>query len=117
MMNLGLMDLATSNVATVSVAADPGVIVGVLGPVLGVMAAMVFASLTYGFIAIGAAALHRTAPPSGDSRPAPVQPELPGSWEITPTIAHLLRSASGSRSARDDRRATLQTISSPRPAV
>lgn len=105
------------NLATMSLDVVPGVMTSVAGPVLGVITAIAFAGVAYGFVAIALAALHRDGRTPRDAQHAPVAAALPGAWEITPTIARLLRSATDDSGARDRQRAALQRISSPRAAV
>ena len=62
------------NFATMSFAVVPGVMVGVMGPALGVIAAVAFTGLAYGFAVIGYAALHRNDRPDRGSRVPALRP-------------------------------------------
>ncbi|MBY0278207.1 hypothetical protein K2Z84_23010 [Candidatus Binatia bacterium] len=104
------------NLATMSFDVVPGVMIGIAGPILGVIAAIAFAGVAYGFVALGHAAVHHDDRPTDDAPRSPVAAPLPAAWEITPTIAQLLRSASDA-GAREHRHVALQRISSPRAAV
>lgn len=87
------------NFATMSFDVVPGVMIGVLGPALGVLAAFAFAAVTYGFATLAAAALRQPDRPAHDApapHDAPVTPVAPvhrAGWEMTPRIALMLRSA------------------------
>lgn len=106
------------NFAMMSFDVVPGVMVGVLGPVVGVITAAAFAGVAYGFAVLGYAALHRNdRPTAGNARVAPAAPASPAAWEMTPAIRQLLRSASDVSGARSERRLDVQRISSPRAAV
>ena len=66
------------NLAMMSFDVVPGVMVGVLGPVVGVITAAAFAGVAYGFAVLGYAALHRNERPTGGrARVAPVAPASP----------------------------------------
>ena len=106
------------NLAMMSFDVVPGVMVGVLGPVVGVITAAAFAGVAYGFAVLAYAALHRNdRPTGGNARVAPAAPSRPAAWEMTPAIRQLLRNASDVSGARSERRLDVQRISSPRAAV
>lgn len=62
------------NFAMMSVDVVPGVMVGVMGPALGVIAAVAFTGLAYGFAVLGYAALHRNDRPHRSSRVPALRP-------------------------------------------
>jgi hypothetical protein len=81
------------NFAMMSFDVVPGVMVGVMSPALGVLAALAFCAVTYGFATLAAAALRRPDRPTHDAPVTPVGPVRRPEWEMTPTIALMLRSA------------------------
>lgn len=69
MMNLAMMELAMMNFDVA-----PGVMVGVMGPLLGVIGAMVFTGVAYGFAVLGYAAVHRNDRPTRRTRVTTLEP-------------------------------------------
>ncbi len=97
------------NLAMMSFDVVPGVMVGVMSPALGVLAAFAFAAVTYGFATLAAAALHRPYDPTRPTRDAlatPVAPMRRAEWEMTPKIALMLRSACDESRVRGERLAS-----------
>ncbi|MBM4242779.1 MAG: hypothetical protein FJ148_03045 [Deltaproteobacteria bacterium] len=62
------------NFAMMSYDVVPGVMVGVMGPALGVMAAVAFSGVAYGFAVLAHAALHRTDRPDSSARVLQLRP-------------------------------------------
>jgi hypothetical protein len=87
-----MMNLAMTNLA-MSFDVVPGVLVGVMGPALGIIAAFAIAAVTYGFAALAASALRPTDRPTPAAPVAPAGPAARAEWEMTPTIAFMLRAA------------------------
>ena len=104
------------NLAMMSFDVVPGVMVGVMGPALGVLAAIAFSAVAYGFAALAAAALRRPERPTTRAVAAPLTPVARVEWEMTPRIALMLRSACDQPRPRSAA-AARQTISSPRAAA
>lgn len=95
-----MMNLAMTNLATMTFDVVPGVMVGVLGPALGVIAAVALCAMTYGFATLAAASLRRPDRPTHEGVVPPVAAVRRPEWEITPTITLMLRSACDRSRAR-----------------
>ena len=88
------------NLAMMSFDVVPGVMVGVLSPALGIVAALAFSAVAYGFATLAAAALRRPDRPTRDAVAAPLTPVARVEWQMTPRIALMLRSACDEQHSR-----------------